>query len=131
MTLEPKMVQVTICELKPQMKHLNIVFKVLEIGEVREVISRYDGSVHRLSDIIVGDNTGIIVIPVWDELIERIETGKHYKLTNGYTNLFQQHLRLSIGRFATLEESDEHFEVIPISNNMSLELHKAQAHTAA
>ena len=125
MTLEHQMVEVTIGELKPQMKHLNVIFKILEIGEVREVVSRYDGSVHRLSDVIVGDSTGTIVIPVWDDLIERIEAGKHYKLTNGYTNLFQRHLQLSIGRFAILEESVEHFEVILLSNNMSLESHSA------
>ncbi len=128
MTLECEMADVTISELKPRMKHFNLVFKVLEIGPIREVVSRYDKSSHRISDIIVGDHTGTIIIPAWDEMIERFEVGRHYKATNGFTNLFQKHLRLSIGRFGTLQEIEEHIEVILLSNDMSSETHDRPEH---
>lgn len=124
MILEEEMTDVTIGELKPQMKHFNLIFKVLEIGEIREVVSRYDKSTHNVSDVIVGDHTGTIIIPVWDEMIDRFKVGKHYKVTNGFTNLYQKHLRLSIGRFGFLQEIDEHFDTILLSNNMSHDTHE-------
>lgn len=126
MTLECEMADVTISNLKPGMKHFNMVFKVLEIGVIREVVSRYNKSTHSISDIVVGDSTGTVIIPAWDEMIDCFEVGKHYKVTNGFTNLFQNHLRLSIGRFGTLQEIEKNIEVILLSNDMSSKTHKSQ-----
>ncbi|MHA1734921.1 MAG: OB-fold nucleic acid binding domain-containing protein, partial [Candidatus Thorarchaeota archaeon] len=57
----------TVSELKPRMKNLTVRFKVLEKGEAREVASRKDGSTHRVMDAVVGDSTGIVTMPLWDD----------------------------------------------------------------
>ena len=85
MSYDREPVQATVAELKPRMKDLVISFKVLELGEEREVSSRNDGATHRVLDAVVGDSTGTVAVPCWDDTIDTIEVGKTYTLKNGYT----------------------------------------------
>ncbi len=105
-------------DLKPRNKGIDLVFKVVSKGEPREVMSKLDGSTHRVSDVLVGDSTGTIILTLWDDKIDSVEEGKVYKLENGYTSLFKNSLRLNVGRYGKLEESDEDVSVDQ-SNNMS------------
>ncbi|MHA2378919.1 MAG: single-stranded DNA-binding protein [Candidatus Thorarchaeota archaeon] len=116
---EPEPVLATVSDLKPRMKNLTISFKVLEKGETREVTSRHDGATHRVADTVVGDSTGTVVIPLWDDTIEQIEVGKTYKLENGYTGLFQRHLRLNIGRYGVINDAEEEIEEVDMENDLS------------
>ena len=121
---EPEPVLATVSELKPRMKNLTISFKVLEKGETREVTSRHDGATHRVADTVVGDSTGTVVIPLWDDTIEQIEVGKTYKLENGYTGLFQRHLRLNIGRYGVVSDAEEEIEEVNAENDVSAAEHE-------
>ena len=115
-------IEATIAELKPNMKSVTISFKVIEIGEVRETISRRDNSAHNVVDVVVGDSTGIIRMPLWDDAIEMVEEGKTYVLTNGYTTLFKGNLQLSVGRYGSLAESEEAIDEV----NMKVDLSAAE-----
>ncbi|MBD3159851.1 MAG: single-stranded DNA-binding protein [Candidatus Lokiarchaeota archaeon] len=121
---KPEPVDATVSELKPGMKNVNIRFKVVDKGEAREVTSRSDGSKHRVLDATVGDSTGTVVVPLWDESIDEMETGKTYELENGYTGTFRNHLRLKIGKYSELEEADEEIEEVNYDVNMSEEEHR-------
>ena len=121
---EPEPVLATVSELRPRMKNLTISFKVLEKGETREVTSRHDGATHRVADTVVGDSTGTVVIPLWDDTIEQIEVGKTYKLENGYTGLFQRHLRLNIGRYGVVSDAEEEIEEVNAENDLSAQEHE-------
>jgi len=112
-------VEATVSELKPRMKNLTVFFKVIEKGEAREVASRKDGSTHRVLDAVVGDSTAIVTMPLWDDSIEKVETDKTYKLENGYTTLYQGHLRLNIGRYGVLSEAEEPIESVNMDLDMS------------
>ncbi len=105
------------------MKNLTISFKVLEKGEAREVASRKDGSTHRVLDAVVGDATGIVTMPLWDDTIDKVESDKTYKLENGYTTLYQGHLRLNIGRYGVVTEA-EPIESVNEELDMSAEEHE-------
>ncbi len=104
--------------LKPREKGIDLVFKVVSKGEPREVTSKLDGSTHKVSDVLVGDTTGTVILTLWDDKIDAVEEGKSYKLENGYTSLFKSSLRLNVGRYGKLEDSDEDFEV-NTGNNVS------------
>ncbi|MFX1603775.1 MAG: single-stranded DNA-binding protein [Promethearchaeota archaeon] len=121
---EPEPVLATVSELRPRMKNLTISFKVLEKGETREVTSRHDGATHRVADTVVGDSTGTVVIPLWDDTIEQIEVGKTYRLENGYTGLFQRRLRLNIGRYGVVNEAEEGIEEVNAENDLSAQEHE-------
>jgi replication factor A1 len=116
---ETEPVVVTVAELAPGMKNLTVTFKVLEKNETREVSSRRDGQTHRVADAIVGDATGIVVMPLWNESIETIEVEKTYKLENGYTGLFQGHLRLNIGKYGVLADAEEEIPEVNRENDLS------------
>jgi replication factor A1 len=121
---EPEPILAVISDLKPRMKNLTISFKVLSKGEAREVTSRHDGETHRVADIVIGDSSGTVVMPLWDDSIENLEVGKTYKLDNGYTGLFQRNLRLNIGRYGVLNDAEEAIEEVNEENNLSAEEHE-------
>ena len=121
---EREPIEATVAELKPRMKNVTISFKVTSIGEEREIESRNDGSTHRVCDITVGDASGIVQVPLWDDAIDSIEEGATYNLTNGYTGLFRGNLRLNVGRYGKLEPAEEAIEEVNMDVDMSAEEHE-------
>jgi replication factor A1 len=106
------------------MKSLNITFKVVEKGEEREVTSRKDGETHRVLDARAGDSTGTVILSLWDDMIDTVEQDKSYRLENGYTSLFQGHLRLNIGRYGELKDADSEIEEVDMDNDLSAAEHE-------
>jgi replication factor A1 len=121
---EREPIEATVAELKPRMKNVTISFKVISLGEEREIESRQDGSSHRVCDITVGDTSGTVQVPLWDETIDSIEEGATYNLTNGYTGLFRGNLRLNVGRYGKLEQAEEAIEDVNMTVDMSAEEHE-------
>ena len=121
---EREPIEATVAELKPRMKNVTISFKVISIGEAREIESRRDGSSHRVCDITVGDASGTVQVPLWDDTIDIVEEGSTYNLTNGYTGLFRGNLRLNVGRYGKLDQSEEGIEEVNMEVDMSAEEHE-------
>ncbi len=124
MSYDREPIEANIAELKPRMKNITITFKVVEIGETREVASRNDGETHRVADATVGDSTGIVQVPLWDESIETMQVGSTYLLKNGYTGLFRRNLRLNIGKYGEISEAESAIEEVNMENDMSAEEHE-------
>ncbi len=116
-------VEATIAELKPGMKSVNITFKVMNTSEERSVESRKTGETFRVVDAQVGDSTGTILMPVWNETIDLIEEGETYALSNGYTGLFKGNLRLQLGKFGSIAAAEEQIDEVNSEVNMSAEDH--------
>lgn len=123
---ESEPIEATVAELKPRMRNLTIAFKVIEKGEIREVTSRKDGEQHRVADIRVGDSTGTVLVPMWDDAIDQVEVEKTYNLANGYTTLFQGFLRLNVGRYGELSDAEEAIQEINLEVDMSAEEHERE-----
>ena len=121
---EREPIEATVAELKPRMKNVTITFKVVAIGEEREVTSRSDGATHRVADATVGDSTGTVQVPLWDSSIDDMKAGTTYTLTNGYTGLFRGNLRLNIGKYGEVAEAEEAIEEINEEVDMSAEEHE-------
>ncbi len=121
---EREPIEATIAELKPRMKNITITFKMVEIGEAREVTSRNDGTTHRVADAIVGDSTGTVLVPLWDDSIDSMEVGSTYQLKNGYTGLFKSNLRLNIGKYGEVSDAEEEIEEVNMENDMSAVEHE-------
>jgi len=121
---EREPIEATVAELKPRMKNVTISFKVISIGEQREIESRKDGSSHRVCDITVGDASGTVQVPLWDDTIDEVEENTTYSLTNGYTGLFRGNLRLNVGRYGKLEAAEEAIEEVNMEVDMSAEEHE-------
>ncbi len=108
-----------IADLRPYAKKVDVTVKALEKMEIREVTSKLDNSTHKVTEVSVGDGSGTILLTLWDEMIEKVEIGKSYKISNGYASLFKSNLRLNVGRYGTLEESPEEVAEVKQDNNLS------------
>ena len=111
---------VKIGDVKPLEKHLDVVFKVYEKEEEREINSK-SGETHRVCDFAVADETGSITLTLWNEDIDAVELEKVFKLSNGFANVFRNSLRLSKGKFGALAEDSTVFDEVNTENNRSSE----------
>jgi replication factor A1 len=106
-------------ELTPQSRHVNITVKVLSLNPVRDVTSRRDGSSHRVTEALVADETGAVLLTLWDNTIDDVSEDTVYDVQNGYVNLFRGSMRLNTGRYGSLTPSEEVIEAVNEENNLS------------
>lgn len=111
--------KVKVESLTPQSRRVNVTVKVSSKNPVREIVSRRDGSNHRVTEALCGDETGTILLTLWDADIEKVNEGDTVDVGNGYVSLFQGSMRLNIGRFGTLEPSKTVIENVKTDNNLS------------
>jgi replication factor A1 len=109
--------------LKSNLTNLNVMVKVLSIREPRVISSRRDRSEHRVTEALVGDETGCVLLTLWDNQIDALGIGEVYEIRNGYTNLFHGSLRLNMGKYGTAEKVDTDIEEVDTKNNLSQERH--------
>ena len=105
-------------ELRPFAKKVDLTVKAISKNEVREVTSKLDNSTHKVTEVLVGDDSGTILLTLWDDAIDKVEPGKAYKIVNAFTSLFKNTLRLNLGRYGEVSETEENVEVNE-QNNVS------------
>ena len=108
-----------VSDLAPKQKNMNLKIKCDELNEVREVTSKKDGSTHRVTEALIGDETAAILLTIWDDTIDRVEIGKNYVVKNTYTSIFRGSLRLNLGKYGELEDSEEEIGDVKKDNNLS------------
>ncbi len=122
----PELTEKKISDLSPFDRRLMVKFFVVEKAESREITSKKTNEVHTLADIKVGDDTGTIILTLWDETIDKVTEGQTYQVKNVYVNVFQEHMRLALGKWGTLEDVDEVIEKdsVKMENDRSEEVHQ-------
>lgn len=93
--------------------------KVANKLEERQVASRVDGSSHRVAEALVGDETGCILLTLWDDLINQVATNDIFTIENGYISTFKGTMRLNVGRFGKLAKAEGDVASINSENNLS------------
>ena len=106
-------------ELTPQTRSINLTVKVISINPVRDVTSQRDGSSHRVTEALVADETGSVLLTLWDDTIDEVSEGDIYDVRNGYIRLFRGSMQLNTGRYGSLTPSDEVIDETNEENNMS------------
>jgi replication factor A1 len=105
-------------ELNSMSRRIELVVKVVDKGDVREVTSRKTNSTYKVCDALVGDDSGLVSMTLWNEDIDKMQVGKSYKISNGYVSVFKNRMQLNAGKYGTIEETDEEINV-NTSNNLS------------
>ncbi|MEM3527075.1 MAG: single-stranded DNA-binding protein [Candidatus Bathyarchaeia archaeon] len=105
--------------LTPNSKQVNTTVKVVSKSPVGETISRRDGSVHRVADALVGDETGSIYLTLWDDNIDAVKEDSILDIKNGYISLFKGSMRLNIGRYGSISSSTQTIGSVNTDNNLS------------
>ncbi|MEM2137002.1 MAG: OB-fold nucleic acid binding domain-containing protein [Candidatus Methanomethylicia archaeon] len=104
-------------QLKPNTRSVNLLVKVVSKSEPRTV----SGGMHKVADILVGDETGAIYLTLWDDSIDKVDEGTILKIKNGYVSLFRGSMRLNVGRYGRFEVLEEEKDIeVNTDNNLSL-----------
>ena len=113
-------VEAKVGDLTPQSKAVNVTAKVVSKTETREIPMGRDGSPHIVSDALVGDETGVVYVTLWDDNIEKVNESDTIRVENGYVTLFKGNVRLNIGKYGKLEPAKEPLTVeVNTENNVS------------
>ena len=113
-------VEAKVGDLTPQSKAVNVTAKVVSKTEVREIPMGRDGSAHKVSDALIGDETGVVYLTLWDDNIEKVNEADTVRIENGYVTLFKGNIRLNIGKYGKLEAAKEPLTVeVNTENNVS------------
>jgi replication factor A1 len=113
-------VEAKVGDLTPQSKAVNVTAKVVSKTEIREIPMGRDGSPHKVSDALIGDETGVVYLTLWDENIEKVNDGDTIRIENGYVTLFKGNMRLNIGKYGKLEPAESPLEAeVNTENNVS------------
>ena len=98
-------------ELEPGMDGVEVVGRVVEVGEVKEFVR--EGKRGKFASLILGDRTGKVRVLLWQEHAERVpRVGEVVLLRNAYTPLGTP-LELHLGRMGQLEVNPEVEEELP------------------
>jgi hypothetical protein len=91
-----------ISKLTVESRAVNVRFSVIKKGAPRQVIARATGKPHLISECVVGDETAIITLTLWNNGVDEIETGSTYELLNGYISIYDECMSLSKGRWGNI-----------------------------
>ncbi len=105
--------------LSPRSRRVNLTAKVVSMNPVRDVVSRNDGSSHKVTEFLVGDETGAVLLTLWDADIEKVKEGATIDIGNAYVSLFRGQMRLNIGKFGTISPSKTSIGEVKKDNNLS------------
>ncbi|HIE31604.1 MAG TPA: replication factor A [Methanosarcinales archaeon] len=89
--------------------------KVISVSGVRE-FSRDDGSIGRVANITVGDETGTLRVSLWDELVDvvkrgGIEAGQHLQISGYARDGYGGGVEVSVGRTGHIEVVEPMHEI--------------------
>ncbi len=111
----------TIAGLMVGLNAVEISGVILDVGSVR-TFSKRDGSVGKVSNITIGDETGKVRVTLWDEMAEKavdFVAGDVVDITNGYTRERYGRLEVHVGSRGSLLKGARSIEfvehIIPIS----------------
>lgn len=105
-------------DLTPSSKQVNILAKVLNVGEPKEVMGRY-GESKKVAEAVVGDDSAVVTLSLWNEQVGKIAKDEVIYIDNGYVSLVRGHMRLNVGRYGKLDKSQDAVENINTGQDMS------------
>lgn len=110
-----------IADLVAGLNAVEISGVILDVGPVR-TFSKRDGSVGKVSNITIGDETGRVRVTLWDDMAEKavdFVSGDVVDITNGYTRERYGRLEVHVGSRGSLLKGGQSIEfveqIIPIS----------------
>ena len=110
---------VSISKLTVESRAVNVRFSVIKKGTPRQVTARVTGRPHLITEAVVGDESAIITLSLWNDDIDEIETGKTYELLNGYISMYDECMNLSKGRWGTIRGSESNITQVDGTIDMS------------
>jgi len=92
---------VKISEVKPGTGNVTVEGKVSEIGEPREVVTRF-GKRTRVADAKLKDESGEITLTLWGDDVGKVAMGDSVKIENGWVSEFKGNVQISAGKYGKM-----------------------------
>ena len=111
---------ITMKELNPGTR-VTMHVKVHKVNMTRQRM-RYEGTVNRFAECIVGDDQGCAVLIAKDEQLDIIKEGASITIRNAHANVVEEHLRIEIDRWAKVEvtiDAPNKVAKVNLNNNLS------------
>jgi replication factor A1 len=113
---QPQSVETKIKDLTPQSKRVDVLAKVLEVSEPKDIPGKF-GNSRKVAEATISDETGAIVLSLWDNQIGSVAKDDVIEIKNGYVSLVRGHMRLNVGKYGTLAKIDK-----PMETNTTLNM---------
>jgi replication factor A1 len=110
-------INVNVKDMTENSKNVNATLKVIEIGEVKDIQSRFGDK--RVCEVKVADATGSILLSLWDDQIGKIAAGDTISIQNGYVSVVRNSMRLNIGKYGKMLLSEETLPEVNTEPNVS------------
>lgn len=105
---------ITIKDIRPGLKNINVVFIVLEVGAA--TVTKENREVRTFK---VADPTACINVSVWDEPGKLLVPGDIVRLTKGYASIWRQCLTLYSGKSGDIHKIGDFCMIFNEQTNMS------------
>lgn len=115
----PKHLIVKVDELTPHSRKVFARLKVVEMGEPQTISGRDGGPSRMVTEARVADETGSVLMTLWEEEIGALDDGNTFELHNGYVGLNRGFLRLYVGRYGKVYPSEEPLEEVNTALDLS------------
>ncbi len=94
-----------IADLTPESKSVNVIAKVLSVGEPKEIPSKY-GPSRKVAEVPIADESGSVVLSLWQDQIGTVSEGETIQIENGYVSLVKGHIRVNVGKYGKITKSE-------------------------
>jgi replication factor A1 len=111
-------VELKVKDLNPETKSVNLTVKVVSLGEPEAVPAR-GGGVRHVTEATVGDETATVVMSLWEKQSEGISEGAVLRIENGYISLVRGHMRLNVGKYGRMTQSNTEIPEVNSEENLS------------
>ena len=100
-------------------RRVNLKVKVIEKQEPKSVVSSKDGSTYTVAEALIADETGCVLLNLWNEDVKKFNVGDVLEIKNGYVKPFRGSIRLNIGRYGEANIIEEDMAKVNSENNVS------------
>ncbi|MEA2090096.1 MAG: DNA-binding protein [Thermoproteota archaeon] len=90
-------------DLKPGMSNVNVKIEVLEVSEQKEIMTGR-GVTHKILESEVKDETGSIMLVLWNDRIIPLTAGDTLEIENGFVSSFKGKRRVNVGKYGTIKK---------------------------
>ncbi len=117
------------------MRNVNVTGRIFKISKINE-FAKASGSTGRVANIFIGDNTGFIRIPLWDEQVMLLEDssisiGDIVQINNGLAreNTFGD-VEITLGRFGSITSVEDSVELPSVEDLLKVFLNNSPERTS-
>ncbi|AAT43258.1 OB-fold nucleic acid binding domain-containing protein [Picrophilus oshimae] len=96
-------------DLNPSSRRVNVVGKVVSVSEPKEIKTRF-GEDKAVTEVVIADDTGKITLTLWNEQADNVKDAVALRIDNGYVSLLRGHMRLNVGKYGSLSQTDDEIE---------------------